>query len=585
MKEFELFKKINKSYYQLGLNYFRLFFSFFLMLLTALLEMLGLSMLYPLMLTLGGNSIADSTANNFLTKIIPFNLDMAIFFRVEKLFIFFAFIFAFKNMVLFLAYRYNIGFATYFYQNFVKGIYTVYLKQPILKLQANSVGYLTDIICVETRKLIDGIVRPSFVLLTELLIMLSISLVALCISPIAICLVLSTCSVCVILYYGFLRVSALTWGKKELLASAELQEFVQNTARGISEIKMFSRNNRLILKLEEIVLNKVNMFRYLEMYQQTPRYIIETVFIVTIMVYCATCVHKGADSSVLLAEFSIIVAAAFRILPSINRIVGSYSNISFHLCPAIALMDIVNENSTHDGFKNRNKKSATCKLKFNSFSKIEIRNLSFKYSGSGKNIINNFNLDIVAYKKIGISGFSGCGKSTFIKILAGLYRQNKGTILLDGVNDIYHDINQWRKIVAYVSQEAFIMPGSVRENISFEDTEEKDDNIWDSLKKVGLYNFFKKLPNCLDTVIGETGIKLSGGQRQLICLARALYSEPTLLLLDEPTSSLDVDSEKIVLDVINTISDNTTILMISHKPENFDSFDYVIEFKSSGELN
>jgi ATP-binding cassette, subfamily B, bacterial PglK len=573
MNEIELLKKLNKSYKNLNLKYYKLYISFVLMLVIAFLEMAGLSLLYPLMLLLGGNNTGGSVVSQILPNILPAGAEVSSFCKPQTLFLIFAVLFVVKNLILFFSYRYNIGFATYYYKNFVKGIYTVYLNRSALSIQSDGVGYLTNIICVETRKLIDGIVRPCFVLLTEAIITLSISLVVFLVSPLAICMVIVVCAISLIIYYKSLRKVALTWGGDEVTATSLLHELVQNTARGISEIRIFGRYKTLIKKVEYIMVQKIQMFHNLEMYQQTPRYIIETMFIVTIMAYCAIYIFMGKDLPVLLAQFSIIIAAAFRILPGVNRIVGSYSNISFHLCPAISLMNIVFELEKIE--KKRNHEEKESELNQITFlDKIDIKDVTFKYPSTEVKILSGLNLQITKHSKVGIVGISGCGKSTFIKILAGLYPQSSGTIFVDGV-DIFQNIKEWQSIISYVPQEAFIMPGTIRENISFDDSDVCDIRVWNAIEQVGLMKFVKSLPNELSTMLGGKELNLSGGQRQLICLARVLYNKSMLILLDEPTASLDSQSERIVLDVINNLSRYATVVMISHKIENFSKFDEI----------
>jgi ATP-binding cassette subfamily B protein len=175
-------------------------------------------------------------------------------------------------------------------------------------------------------------------------------------------------------------------------------------------------------------------------------------------------------------------------------------------------------------------------------------------------------------QRIGIAGRSGSGKSTLIDILAGLYPASGGEVLIDG-NPMPADPRTWQASIGYVPQIPFIMPGSIRENVVFGTDSVFDDRIWAALEMVGIAGFVQGLANGLAAPLGERGTGLSGGQKQLVCLARAMLRNPYILLLDEPTASLDEKSEEMVLEAIRSLPADTTIVMVSHKHQNFAGFD------------
>jgi ABC-type multidrug transport system fused ATPase/permease subunit len=278
---------------------------------------------------------------------------------------------------------------------------------------------------------------------------------------------------------------------------------------------------------------------------------------------------------VLLAQFSVIAAASFRILPCLNRLVHSYSSFSFNLGPALNLMDTIGRanlltpETRADGEL----------LKPDGFGRtIEVQKLSFSYPSSREPVLSDLNLVIRRGERIGVLGASGSGKSTLIDILAGLYDPAGGAIFVDGRPGV-QDTRRWQASIGYVPQTPFIMPGTIRENVVFgsngHEKQDRDDEVQTILDEVGLAAFVASLPMQLDTAVGEKGTGLSGGQKQLLCMARALFRRPTLLLLDEPTSALDAINEKVVLHAIRNLSAETTIVMVSHKLENFRDFDTV----------
>jgi ABC-type bacteriocin/lantibiotic exporter with double-glycine peptidase domain len=219
---------------------------------------------------------------------------------------------------------------------------------------------------------------------------------------------------------------------------------------------------------------------------------------------------------------------------------------------------------------------------FNFSKAILIQNVSYSYPNSLTNAIDSVNLEITANSFIGIIGESGSGKSTFIDNLIGFLHPSSGIITIDNV-DIHKSTSQWMSNIGYVPQTIHLSDSSLRNNIAFglDDKDIDDDRIWEVLENVELANFVKSLSNGLSTNIGEQGSKLSGGQRQRIGIARALYRNPKLIILDEGTSALDVETEKSIVKSILKFKSNKTIIMIAHRHSTLTECDMVIEFKES----
>jgi ABC-type bacteriocin/lantibiotic exporter with double-glycine peptidase domain len=208
---------------------------------------------------------------------------------------------------------------------------------------------------------------------------------------------------------------------------------------------------------------------------------------------------------------------------------------------------------------------------------IRLDDVSFTYPGNDRPVLHGIDLRIGEGERVGIVGASGSGKSTLIELLGALYFPTSGEITVGGTS-LTMDPKGWQQTIGYVPQVPFIMPGTIRDNVAFETEHDiKDAEVWRVLEQVGLSMFVRSLPAGLATDIGEKGQGLSGGQQQLICLARALYRKPAVLLLDEPTAALDGENEQIVLRAIASLPRGTTIVMVSHRPDAFREFDNVYE--------
>lgn len=194
---------------------------------------------------------------------------------------------------------------------------------------------------------------------------------------------------------------------------------------------------------------------------------------------------------------------------------------------------------------------------------IDIKNISFCYTEK-KDILKNIDLHIEAGKKIGVVGVSGVGKSTLANILLRFYEPQDGEVYIDGqrLNDCTY--SSVRRAVGIVNQENIIFDATVRDNITF-GRKATDEELWAILEKVYLKDEIEKLPNGLDTVLGKKTMSLSGGQNQRLCIARLMFRNPKIIILDEATSSLDFESERIVQTALDALAENKTTIVISHR--------------------
>lgn len=177
---------------------------------------------------------------------------------------------------------------------------------------------------------------------------------------------------------------------------------------------------------------------------------------------------------------------------------------------------------------------------------------------------------------MGVVGASGAGKTTAVDILLGLLKPQKGKVLIDGT-DISLDMDGWLSEIGYIPQFIFMLDGDIRENVAFgvPEGEIDDDKVWEALEEAALAEFVKSLPDGLNTQIGERGLRLSGGQRQRIGIARALYSDPSILFFDEATSALDNETEAAIMDSINHLHGTKTMVIIAHRLTTIEGCDIV----------
>jgi ABC-type multidrug transport system fused ATPase/permease subunit len=210
---------------------------------------------------------------------------------------------------------------------------------------------------------------------------------------------------------------------------------------------------------------------------------------------------------------------------------------------------------------------------------ICLKNITFHYpTMPDVNIFENASLTIPIGSSVGIVGTTGAGKSTIVDILLGLLQVQEGTILVDGVNVLENgNYRKWLKNVGYIPQTIFMLDDTIRSNVAFGIPKESIDEkrVWEVLKEAQLDEFVKGLPEGLDTKIGERGVRISGGQRQRIGIARALYEDPEVLVMDEATAALDNDTEKAIVDSINRLHGTKTMIIIAHRLQTIEKCDSV----------
>jgi ABC-type bacteriocin/lantibiotic exporter with double-glycine peptidase domain len=234
-------------------------------------------------------------------------------------------------------------------------------------------------------------------------------------------------------------------------------------------------------------------------------------------------------------------------------------------------------NETHDLVDILSNKNAV-ETHYQFYKSIEIQNISYRYPDSDQLSLNNISLSIKKGESVGIIGKSGAGKSTLMDVILGLIPPSSGSIFVDG-KSIHDDVSSWYRLVGYVQQDIFLIDASIRENIAFGIHEHDVDHerLSKAVRESQLDSFISSLSNGLDTQLGERGVRLSGGQKQRIGIARALYREASVLVLDEATSAIDNETEIELLSVIKNFKGKKTTIVIAHRLSTLVHCDWIVK--------
>jgi ATP-binding cassette subfamily B protein len=279
------------------------------------------------------------------------------------------------------------------------------------------------------------------------------------------------------------------------------------------------------------------------------------------------------------ATVSIFLVVSIRIIPSVNRIITSLQNIKYFDASLDSLLTDLEPTNLKLVAINKINESNN-KIDFQK--EIRFNNVFFNYSKLDKPVLENASLTIKKNEFVGIIGETGTGKSTLVDLLIGLLSPSKGTITVDGKN-INNNLESWKEKLGYVQQNTYLLDESIKNNVAFGYKENQFDiaKIENSIEKAQLIKFVNNLKNGLDSYVGEHGVKISGGEKQRIAIARALYNDPDILILDEATSSLDLDTEAKILETLVKFKKNKTMIFITHRTSSLGYCDRVFKIENN----
>ena len=364
-------------------------------------------------------------------------------------------------------------------------------------------------------------------------------------------------------------------GAKNQALQSRIAKWRIQATYGLKDVKVLNREEFFVRNYFETGSVGADVARNYAVLNNSPRLLIETTFIGSVLAYIVIYINGGGDTASILTTLTTFALAAIRVLPSVNRI-NTYITEIAYTQPSL---DFVYEN-LQEGMKTdamlaeRKANSQVEKLKLED--KIELDNISFHYPDSDKYIFEGAHMEVPKGKSVGIMGTSGAGKSTIVDVLLGLLHAQSGTITCDGV-DIFKNYESWLAQIGYIPQSIYLIDESIRDNIAFGIDADKidEERIWKVLEEAQLKEFVEELPEGLDTTIGDRGVRLSGGQRQRIGIARALYNDPEILVFDEATSALDNDTEAAVMEAVNSFHGKKTMVIIAHRLNTIEKCDII----------
>ena len=535
-----------------------------LMLLSAIFEMAGIASIMPFMSMVADPEIV--THNHWLSLVFHrFGFfsprSFMIFLGCTVLGVLFL-----SNLVAALTVWSILRFSFTAGRDLAQKMFAVYLNHPYVFFLNRNSSELVQNTLFEMGRTVNNVLIPLLTILARSTIAFSILILLFSVNP-TLALVSGTIlgGAYGLVYLGVRKTLARS-GQDISLANARRTQIAYETFGGIKDIKILGREKNFFDLFRKPVERYALLQSHTQMISLLPRYALETMAFGGIIGIVLYLLSTGQNLSATLPLISLYALAGYRLMPALQQIFANWSIVRFNIS---AVDRIARDIDTLPGAsKNQPTVPPPSVRKLPLTRAIELDGVTFHYPGREEPVLDKVSLVIPVNTSIGLVGSTGSGKTTTLDILLGLLEPTGGYLRVDGQLIDRKNVRQWQAAIGYVPQQIMLLDDTVLKNIAFgiPDGEIDQEKVVEAAKLAHLHDFVTSdLPQGYDTPIGERGVRLSGGQRQRIGIARALYHEPSVLVLDEATSALDNITENVIMEALNTLSRNKTVIMVAHR--------------------
>ena len=536
----------------------------FMILIMAFLDMLGVASIMPFMAVVSNPEIVDSnlilnSAYNLSQQFGVESIDDFMFLLGIAVFLILVFTLSFKALTVYLETRFCVMREYSIGKRLVEG----YLNKPYSWFLMRNSADLGKNILSEVNQVIANALIPIMNIIAQSAVSIALLLLLIIVEPFLALSIGLILGITYALIFGVTK-NLLSRIGKERLENNEARYVAVNESFGAAkEVKIGGLEQFYTERFSSPAETYAKSLATANITGQLPRFALELVVFGGMLMVILFLMNQNGDFSSAVPVMSLYALAGYRLMPSLQGIYTSVTQLRFATAALdsilVELKDIQSEpNLVND----------IVDAKFGLFKKITLKNVSYSYPNEDQPAIKNINLSISSESKVGFVGSTGGGKTTTVDLILGLLEPQVGTLEVDDKIIDGKNLKVWQSTIGYVPQNIYLSDDSIIANIAFGVSSEDID--YDSVERVAkianLHEFIiNKLPKKYQTKIGERGVRLSGGQRQRIGIARALYRNPRLLVLDEATSALDNLTEQAVMDAVNNLDKDITVIMIAHR--------------------
>lgn len=483
---------------------------------------------------------------------------------------------------------------------FVKNLYLIWLSYTKVKTQCviekslalqlmkhfsnKEYEFYLNINSNEINRIVDNdvmnvyqILVCSFDIFINATLILAVSIYVFAVNIKLALMVLLVAVLCVIIVFGLFKNILSKQGKEYLKQKKITNQYVLQMLEGIKEVILGAKQEYFVKKYE-CAYERRNRAEILRTFSgDCPGFIIEAVFVIFFVAMIAgESIQSKEAFAVQIPFLASFAVAAFKVLPLIAKLSGAMNKIVFNRGALTNVSKYLAEHKNNVVIQQEN----YCVLDKDFKGKLDICHVSYKYKDASEEVLKDINISINKGDAIALIGASGSGKTTLANIMLGLLENYSGKIEIDCV-DIKDLKNKRSELIGYVPQSVFLIDDTIRNNIAFgiDEMDINDEKIWNALEKAQLADLVKNLPEQLDTLVGERGVRFSGGQKQRFAIARALYSNPSILILDEATSALDNETESAVMESIERLQGEKTLIIVAHRLSTIKKCDVIYEIR------
>jgi len=464
-----------------------------------------------------------------------------------------------------------LGFLAWYQNDFAFGVqrhisrelFATYLYQPYaFHLQRNSAQLIRNAVN-EVHKLWFLILNPTLVVLGEGLVLIGVTCLLFIVEPVGALIVVLVLGCAAWGFHIYTRGRLLRLGIARQHHDGQRIQELQQGFGGVKEAKLLGRESGFLAKYEEHNAESARIEQFQATLQLLPRLWIELLAVTGLATLIITMLAQGQEAVAIVPTLGLFAAAAFRLMPSAYRVLGAVQNLPYGM-PVIKILR--EELKLASELPINVEASADSRVSSSFENDIELVNVDYMYPTSSEPALEGLNISIRKGESIGFVGPSGSGKSTLVDIVLGLLTPTSGEVKVDKEN-IQTSLRGWQDQIGYVPQSVFLTDDTLRNNVAFGIPSAQIDQeaVTRAIQAAQLDTFVASQSLGLDTVVGERGVRLSGGQLQRIGIARALYHDPQVLVLDEATSALDTLTEKSVMDSVEALQGSKTLLIVAHR--------------------